>query len=560
MLYELYVENFAIIGQMRLQLGKGLNALTGETGAGKSLVIDAVALLIGGRGSDSFIRSGFERCVIEGVFTRPFSLELMQALRELGQIPDDEDDTLILSRELLRGGRGNCRVNGRAVNLGQLRTLGRMLLNIHGQMEHMLLLEEEQQLRLLDSYGGSALLQIKMRVEEAYALMREKQQLYDNFNQHKTARQERMALLATQIEELETAVLKPNEEEELRRESRRLDQAEKLLALTDEAQRELGGSPGATESLSAAVATLKQITRLDDQAQALADRVESLYYEAEDMLRELEHYAANICADAYRLDELESRLALLSRLKKKYGGESAQLLEYLQKARAELKALDDLDYSGGKAHQVLQEAQTAYDIAAGELSAARIAAALQLSTAINEELQLLCMSQALFRINLPSSAPTAQGREKALFIIRTNEGEEFRPVARIASGGELSRIVLAMKVILAQLDSVPTLIFDEVDSGLGGRALNAVAQRLAYVGQSTQAIVVTHAPVMAASASRQLHISKQVTDGRTEITALELKGQERVDELARMIAGDNISVTTRNQAREMLKIKSERRP
>ena len=552
MLYELYVENFAIIGQMRLRMGQGLNALTGETGAGKSLVIDAVALLIGGRGSDSFIRSGFERCVIEGVFTRPFSAELIQALQELGLAPDDEDDTLILSRELIRGGRSNCRVHGRAVNLGQLRALGRLLLNIHGQMEHMLLLEEEQQLRLLDSYGGPTLLQIKEQVGKAYAHMREKQKLYHDHEQHKAARQERMAQLKEQIKELENAALKPDEEEELRRESQRLNNAEKLLAFSAEAQAGLSGNNGATEKLSAARSALRQIARLDEQAQTLAARVESLYYEAEDVARELDHYAAALGTDAYRLDELESRLALLGRLKKKYGGESARLLEYLGEAQAELNNLDELDFSGGKASQALREAQAEYDKAAQQLSAARTAAAQKLSAAINGELQLLCMNQAHFRIDLPADSPSAAGREKALYMIRTNEGEEFRPVARIASGGELSRIVLAMKVILAQLDSVPTLVFDEVDSGLGGRALNAVAQRLAYVGQSTQAIVVTHAPVMAAAANRQLHVSKHVTEGRTEITVAALSGEERIDELARMIAGENISQTTRNQARELL--------
>ena len=552
MLCELYVENFAIIGRMRLQLGPGLNALTGETGAGKSLVIDAVSLLIGGRGGDSFIRGGFERCVIEGVFTRDLSAGPEQALKEMGLILDGEDDTLILSRELIRGGRSHCRVNGRNINLGQLRELGRLLLNIHGQMEHMLLLEEDQQLYLLDSYGGAALLQIKEQVGKAYAQMREKQKLCEDHERNSAARQERMAELAAQIKELDKAALKEGEEEELRRESRRLTNGEKLLALSGEALREISGSSGAAEALSAAAGALKQIAVLDEGAQALAERMEALYYEAEDVSRELDIYAAAVGTDAYRLDELENRLALLGRLKKKYGGETAYLAEYLKKARAELNALDEADFSGGKAGQALAEAEAAYFAKAKGLSAARLTAAGKLSAAINEELQLLCMSRAAFRIDLPAESPSAFGREKALFMIRTNEGEEFRPVAKIASGGELSRIVLAIKVILAQLDYVPTLVFDEVDSGLGGRALNAVAQRLAYVGQSTQAIVVTHAPVMAAAAGRQLHVSKHITQGRTEIEVRGLSGEERVEELARMIAGENISEITRGQAGELL--------
>ncbi|MCL1974775.1 MAG: DNA repair protein RecN, partial [Firmicutes bacterium] len=550
MLYELYVENFAIISQMRLSLGLKLNALTGETGTGKSLVIDAVSLLIGARATDSFIRSGYDRCVIEGVFTRPFSAELDLTLQKMGLTL--EDDTLILSRELIRGGRSHCRLNGRNLSLGQLRILGRLLLNIHGQMEHMLLLEEGQQLLLLDNYGGLPLLQIKKQVEENYTQMKEKQKFFDNYEQNKAKKQERMAVLSVEIKELEKAALKQNEEDELRRESQRLSQAEKLLALSATALHELSKNSGAAEALSMAAEVLRQIIQIDEQAQSLAERVESLYYEVEDAARELADYAEAIGTDAHRLDELESRLALLSRLKKKYGGESAHLMNYLNKARFELNDLEEQDYSGGKTEKALKEAKEAYEKSAKLLSAARLSAATKLAAAINKELQLLCMNHASFRIELSLQPPSATGLEKACYMIRTNEGEDYRPVALIASGGELSRIVLAMKVILAQLDSVPTLVFDEVDSGLGGLALNAVAQRLAYVGETTQAIVVTHAPVMAAAANLQLHVSKHISEGRTEIMVRKIEGAERVEELARMIAGENISEITRSQARELL--------
>ncbi|MCL1816997.1 MAG: hypothetical protein FWG43_05285, partial [Clostridiales bacterium] len=432
------------------------------------------------------------------------------------------------------------------------RILGRLLLNIHGQMEHMLLLEEEQQLRLLDSFGGAELLQIKEQVGGLFTQLREKQRLYNDYLQHKTERRERMVLLAEQIEELEQAALKPNEEDYLRQESQRLSHGEKLLSLSAAAQQELSGAQGALESFSAVATALRQIARLDEQMNALAQRVESLYFEAEDIDLELTQYAAAIATDAYRLDELESRLALLGRLKKKYQGHTEQLLDYLQQARLEHAALDELDFSGTKINQQLQEAQSAYDKAADSLYAARMAASASLATAINEELQLLCMNQATFHIDLTPDKPSALGREKAVFMIQSNVGEEFRPVARIASGGELSRIVLAMKVILAQLDFVPTLVFDEVDSGLGGRALNAVASRLAYVSQNTQSIVVTHMPVMAAAANSQLHVEKHVAEGRTQIAVALLTGEERVEELSRMIAGENLSETTRNQARELL--------
>jgi len=552
MLYELYVENFAIIRQLRISLMTGLNALSGETGAGKSLVVDAVALLIGGRGSDNFIRGGYDRCVIEGVFTRPFSAELMQMLQDMGSTPLDEDDMLVLTRELVRGGRSVCRINGRTVNLGQLRGLGRLLLNIHGQMEHMLLLEEEKQLQLLDSYGGAALLTQKEQVAAMFTALREKQRFLREYEQNKVWREDRMALLGEQTAELIAAALISGEEDILRQEAQRLNHGEKLIGLAEEAQVYLRESGGAVEALNAAAALLRQAAQVDEQAQALAGRLQSLYYEAEDAARDAAHYLGSIGTDRYRLNEIENRLALLSRLKKKYHGSVEDLLAYLEEAQAELATLDEADFSGGKARRALEEAETAYEQAAAELSAQRAAAAARLSMAITDELHLLCMAEASFRVDLPPHEPAVWGREKALFMIQTNAGEEFRPVAKIASGGELSRIVLAMKVILAQLDSVPTLVFDEVDSGLGGRALNAVAQRLAYVGQSTQAIVVTHAPVMAAAAARQLHVGKHTVEGRTEISVEELTGEARINELARMIAGEHISDTTRHQAAELL--------
>lgn len=552
MLYELYVENFAIIGKMRLSLTPGLNALSGETGAGKSLVVDAVSLLIGGRGGDSFIRGGYDRCLIEGVFTRPFTEDLTQKLSDMGFALSEEDDMLVLSRELARGGKSVCRINGRAVNLGQLREAGRLLVNIHGQMEHMLLLEEDKQLQLLDSYGGAALLRHKAQTAELFAALREKQRFLRDYQQHQEERAARMALLNEQIEELSAAGLSPGEEEALRQESQRLNHGQKLIALAEEAYKYLMENGGAVEALSAAAAELKQAVRLDALAQPLAGRLDSLYYEAEDMAHELARYSGAISTDGYRLDEIENRLALLGRLKKKYGGGVAELIRYLEEARAELTALDELDFSGGKARRALDEAEAAYEQAAALLSAERARAAAALSDAITEELHLLCMANAAFRVDLPPGPPAAWGREKALFMIQTNTGEDFHPVAKIASGGELSRIVLAMKVILSQLDSVPTLVFDEVDSGLGGRALTAVARRLAYVGQSTQAIVVTHAPVMAAVAGRQLHVGKHIVDGRTEITVTALAGEARLIELARMIAGDQFSETTRRQAAELL--------
>ncbi|MBQ6841824.1 MAG: DNA repair protein RecN [Firmicutes bacterium] len=547
MLAELYVENFALIEQSRVQLGEGLNAITGETGAGKSLMIDAVSLLIGGRGGDGFIRDGCDRSLIEGSFFAPYPAEAQELLLAAGA---DVEDTVILSRELVRGGRNICRLNGRTVTLAQLRQLGRMLINIHGQMEHMSLLEEDKQLQLLDNFGGEALLGAKQHTAAAYARLDAARKALDDYEKNGAAREQRIDWLAFQCEELKKARLVAGEEEQLMAESRRLASSEKLTALSDEVVSAL--SDQACTQLRLAALSLKQAAAMDEQLQELADRADSLYYEADDIAMEVSRYRDSIGGDSRRQDEVESRLAQLQRLRKKYQKSIDDLIAYRKEAEQELQELRDLSESSAQLEEELAAAEAAYAAQAKQLSALRAAAAERLSAAITAELVQLCMPHAQFRVDLPPTAPSRHGNERAQFMICPNPGEGFEPVSKTASGGELSRIVLRMKVVLSQLDQVPTLVFDEVDSGLGGRALSAVAERLALVGRTTQAICVSHAALLAAKAADQIHISKAVESGRTVSRARRISGEERVEEIARMIAGAEITDITIAQAREML--------
>jgi len=313
MLEELYVENFALIEKLRLSLTAGLNALTGETGAGKSLVVDAVALLIGGRAKDSLIRSGCERCFVEGLFLPPFSKQIEEQLVEAAI---ETDDGFILSRELIRGGRSICRINGRTVSATSLRQIGRLLINIHGQMEHMLLLEEEQQLRLLDSFGGEEVLKQAAEVAEAYRQWQQYCQQLQDYHNNKNQRSKRLELLSYEIKEIENAAFAVDEEQNLKEESLRLANAERLLSLTAETHRILAEERGITEQLSEAVALLNKIAEIDKKETELSCRLSSLYYEIEDISREVAAYGDSLDVNNYHLEDIESRLALLGRLKR----------------------------------------------------------------------------------------------------------------------------------------------------------------------------------------------------------------------------------------------------
>lgn len=548
MLQALYVENFALIERLELPFAQGLNALSGETGAGKSLLLDAVSLLIGGRAQEQFIRDGHDRCLVEGRFFGPYPAALAALLAENG-LSLEAEDALILSREYQRNGRNICRINGRAVPLGLLRQAGRLLINIHGQMEHMLLLEERQQSALLDRFGGPALEQAKAAVGTAFAQMEQWRQKAVSYESQKQERAQRLDWLQFQLEEIQQAELQPGEEEALNQERNRLLHAETLRETLRAA---MADAESAAEAAANALAPLKKGAAIDASLSAVLANAEDIYYNLEELRVSLSAYSDAVESNPYRLEEIEDRLALLRRLTKKYGPSLTDVLTYAKKAQAEYAALLDFDYNGAQAEEEYQQAQGRYMELAKQLSTLRAASAAKLGEAVSGQLQALYMQQARFQVVLEPAPASAEGLEQAVFLIQSNTGEKFLPVSKIASGGELSRVILALKVILAQLDEVPTLVFDEVDSGLGGRALNAVVAKMEQVAQSCQALCVSHAPQMAAHADQHIHIFKQVENGRTIVGAKLLAGEDRLQEIARMIAGDQITAATIAQARDML--------
>ncbi len=553
MFAELYIENLALIEKAGLVLQPGLNVLSGETGAGKSMLLDAVSLLLGGRAERELIRRGAETCRVSGRFLPPFSQTLRQKLAELGLADALDDEELVLSREFSLAGPSVNRLNLRPVPLSALREVARLLLNIHGQREHMLLLEPANQLHLLDSFGGAAHTAALEKTAAAYREWRAAAAALQKARQEQTDDAERRRFLEFQINELEAAKLKPGESEALAAEAQALASVQRRSDHTAAAyQAVYGGQDAALARLDLAARELERLAELDQTVRPLAERLQSLYYELEDAALELRDYKEGIVDDPERLEEISARQFELKALGKKYNATEERLLEILAESRAELSRRENREEYLAELAAQEKAASDAYTEAAAALSARRAATGERLAARITAELQYLQMSGAQFAVALLPKAPAADGADEVCFMICPNAGEEQKPVAKIASGGEMSRIMLAIKVILAGLDEVPTLIFDEIDTGLGGHALQAVAEKLVQVAAVSQAICVTHAPVLAAYADNNLLVEKHEAAGRTVTEVSTLDAAAKVAEVSRMLAGGRATDTTRRQAEEMI--------
>jgi len=554
MLTELYVENFGLIDKANINFSSGLNVLTGETGAGKSLVIDALGLLIGGRGSQDFIRTGEEKLIIQGTFEGNFSHDFKNTLSEAGLTW--ENDTFILSREISRTGKNTCRVNFRPVPLSLLKEIGKSLINIHGQHEHVNLLETENQLLLLDSFGGQDVLNLRKEVTSAFYEIKNWEKKIKELQSKTEETAKKEDYLKFQIQEIEAAGLKHGEDLLLEKERKILQNAEKLLSDSKLAYHKLSGGrgTGAWDIIREAVQVLKEISHLDEKAEDLYQKLNEINFLLEDVVRELADYGENITSDPYRLDEIEQRLILINKLKKKYGGTIEEIQQSLKFAREELREVEHQEENLRELASGLKKAEDKYSLLSSRLTHLRQKAAEKMSAAVTKELHQLHMNAAEFQVSVTESSFSENGMDQVEFLVRPNFGEEMKPVVKIASGGELSRIMLGMKVILSQLDQIPTLIFDEIDSGLGGKAIYDVGIKLKTIAQSCQVLCVTHSPVIAGFADHHLKIQKERKENRTVTSIEALYDDQVILEISRMLAGDKVSEITYSQARELLKI------
>lgn len=547
MLTLLHIENIAVIETADITFDRGFNVLTGETGAGKSIIIDAISAILGERAYREGIRTGADRAFVSAVFDGVPALDWFSDY----QVPYESE--LLIQREIYLDGRNLCRVNGRGVTVSQLRALGRKLITIHGQHDSQQLFDEQTHLGLLDAFAGdeALLTSYKAAWERVRACRAELERLAMDESE-KARRQE---MLQFQIKELEKAELHPGEDEALEQRQKLLMNGEKLTAALNESVNALFGdeeSRGAAELLDEAMSRLGSALRYDESLRPAYDRLRELSFALSDVGEELRDYRDGLGDPEEELDEIGARLDLIHRLRRKYGASCAEMLDYLSHARAELDDIIFADEKIKQAEKAHASAVAAAEEIAGRLRAVRHRAAAEMERRVCAELAELNMLRVQFLCSFSETELGPDGMDALRFLMSANVGEAVKPLSKVASGGELARIMLAMKNVMAAHDQIATLIFDEVDAGVSGRAAQKVAEKLRNAAGGRQVLCVTHLPQIAALAEHHLLISKSERQGRTytEVTALDRTG--RIQELARMIGGAEITETTRKSAEEML--------
>ena len=550
MLTELRIRNFAIIESLALPLARGFNVLSGETGAGKSIIVGALGLLLGERASTDLIRSGADRATVEGVFDVSDRPEIVALLDERGI--DVDESLVVLKREIVAAGRARAWVNGTTVNAGILAEIGRHLVNLHGQHEAQTLIDSEAQRRILDAFAGATDLALTVRqAHDAWSAARRE---ITDLERRRADAEKRADYLRHVVQEIEGAKLVDGEDARLEDEARRLEHAEELRELSSGISGAIEGEEGTVlERLSHVERLLTSIQRIDPALTRLQELYDAAYYNLEALSREVADYEASVELDPSRLEEVRRRRDLLFRLTKKYGATLSDVLETGRTARAELDLVDSAGLDLRALQEREREAHRALIDLASALTAARAEAAERLGAAVDEVLPDLGMPDGRFFAALvPAREVGPDGAESVEFRVSLNVGHEERPLARVASGGELSRVMLALKTILARLDRVPTLIFDEVDAGIGGRVGLQVGETMRRVASYHQVFAISHLPQIAARAHHHILVSKGARGGVTAADVTVLEGEPRVTEIARMLGGDPESDVSRAHARELL--------
>ena len=565
MLEELHIHDFAIIEDLNLQFNAGLVVFTGETGAGKSIILDALGAILGARVDTTSVRKGADRAIVEVFFRlEGQERELINSLLEREGLLE-EPDGLWLGREIRAEGRTIARVNGRTVSLSVQSEIGEALVDVHGQTEHLSLLKVRTHRDLLDRFAhDQEVLGLYQAQFKEWAVLVKK--LDDLHAIEKTAR-DRADMLKYQIQEISEARIKVDEEESLAQERTRLVNAETLSTLSQSALALLDEgteiSSAATDLLGQAGRDLAELARIDPQMQALAQQIEDALSSVSDIAYELRGYLEEIEFNPNRLDQIEERLDLFNRLKRKYGGSLASALTHLEASVSELEKVEGVDEQIGEVKEKISQMKQLLSESGLELSDQRKLAAVRLAEGVEQQLHLLEMEKARFLVSLSEQesdqgldvngrrfAFDASGLDQIEFLIETNPGEGFKPLAKTASGGETSRLMLALKSVLAEVDHIPTLVFDEIDSGIGGRVGMTVGDMLWNLGRQHQVLCVTHLPQLAAFGDQHFHVSKRSENERTSTQVEQLMGEARVEELAAML-GANTPVTMES-AREIL--------
>ncbi|HEL2423539.1 TPA: DNA repair protein RecN [Streptococcus suis] len=550
MLLEVSIKNFAIIEQVSLNFENGMTILSGETGAGKSIIIDAMNLMLGARATTDVIRHGAAKAEIEGLFSFENSRALEQILLEQGIEVADE---LIIRREILQNGRSVSRVNGQMVNLSVLKQIGQYLVDIHGQYDQEELMKSQHHIRLLDSFGEDEFWSLKDRYQttfDAYRSLRkrvlEKQK---NEQEHKA----RIEMLEYQIAEIEAADLKSGEDIQLNQERDKLLNHKQIADTLTNAYALLDNEDfSSLNNLRSAMSDLQSLEEFDSDYKQLSSSLTEAYYVVEDVTKRLSDVVDNLDFDGNRLLQLESRLDLLNTITKKYGGTVDDVLDYFSKISEEYNLLTGNDLSGDDLEVQLKNLEKELVERAGQLSQSRHELAVVLEDIIRQELQDLYMEKARFQVRFTKGKFNREGNETVEFYISTNPGEDFKPLVKVASGGELSRLMLAIKSAFARKEGKTSIVFDEVDTGVSGRVAQAIAQKIYKIGQYGQVLAISHLPQVIAIADYQFFIEK-ISDEHSTVSRVRLlTKEERIEEIAKMLAGDKITDAARNQAKELV--------
>ncbi|MCT0948459.1 DNA repair protein RecN [Weissella confusa] len=553
MLQELSIQNFAIIPKLNISFQPGMTVLTGETGAGKSIIIDAVGLLTGGRGSQDFIREGADKAVLQGLIDVEPGQPITQLLDELG-IPL-EDNQLLIHRELHKSGRNVIRVNGSLVNATTLKEIGQHLVDIHGQNEHQELMQVERHLSLLDEYGKKTIGPVLEKYRAAYDTYRSLESAFHKRQADEQAWAQRLDMLSFQSKELADASLVEGEEEMLEAEYQELTNFQDVLAALSKAYEALDGDwdNNGLETISTAMSAMEDIEELSPKYATLTEAVRGAYYELQEAASEILSVRDGLEFDEERLREVDDRLNLIRSLERKYGATITDVLAHQAKVDAELAEMGGGEQSAAELAEQVEVAEQKARTLAEKLHELRLKAAKQLATKIHEQLSDLYMEKAVFSAHITEMKElNATGLDAVEFYIQTNPGEGAKPLVKIASGGELSRMMLAMKTIFSREQGITSIIFDEVDTGVSGRVAQAIAEKIAVIGRYSQVLTITHLPQVAAVADNHYFIEKQVVGDRTETSIHTLSEDERVNEVARMLSGDELTDAAKENARDLI--------
>ncbi|MFU0791516.1 DNA repair protein RecN [Virgibacillus proomii] len=561
MLTELSIQDFAIIDKISITFHEGLTVLTGETGAGKSIIIDAVQLLAGGRGSVEFVRHGAKKADIEGLFIVDDETHPIFALSRQYGI-EYQDHQFILRRTITANGKSICRVNSKLVTLGILREFGKTLIDIHSQHETQSLMDEDQHIELLDLYWPDKIKKAKKEYRKLYDELSHLKSRYQRLSKNEQETAQRLDLLQFQLHELEQAQLQLNEDEQLEEERGTLINFERIYSALQEAYNSLYGEQKGLDWVNQAQIVLQENSKFDSKIADRANEIADYYFGLEELTYDLGNMIETMQYNPDRLNEIEARLNEINRLKKKYGSTVTEMLTYMAKIEEEIEEINNKDSHLLKLQEQIEgKTKDAY-LEAKELHDIRQAAAKSLVEDIHDELKDLYLEKATFSVQFQSSTLQERdevelhknGIDQVSFLISTNPGEPLKQLAKVASGGELSRIMLALKKIFAKHQGVTSVIFDEVDTGVSGRVAQAIAEKIYLISQESQVLCITHLPQVAAMADTHKLIEKQTSDERTTTHVIELKPESQINELARMVTGTKLTETALDHAREMLEM------